>query len=68
MSADDTRSETTKRFDLFEGSDGRLFLYIHTGTTAITLELDREDNDRDRLLKRLAESPISINRPHREID
>lgn len=68
MSPGDTQSETTKRFDLFEGSDGRLFLYIHTGTTAITLELNREDNDRDRLLKRLAESPTPINRPNREID
>lgn len=27
----------TTTFDLLEGSDGRLFLYIHTGTTACTL-------------------------------
>ncbi|WP_248908185.1 hypothetical protein [Halocatena marina] len=58
MSADNPGSAT--KFNLFEGSGGRLFLYIHTGTTAITLELDREDSDRDRLLKRLGEPPTPI--------
>lgn len=50
----------TTTFDLLEGSGGRLFLYIHTGTTAYTLELDREDDDLDRLQERLAGPPAPI--------
>lgn len=50
----------TTEFDLLEGRNGRLFLYIHTGTTAYTLELT--GNDRNRLLTRLEAPPTPIDR------
>jgi hypothetical protein len=60
MLSNDPKAKEVTTFKLIESSEDRLFLYIHTEMANLTVELDRETDDLDRLKNRLDMPPAQF--------